>query len=213
MLRTINPYSTLSDEELLTRITESALADEQLHKYFFYVRCAPLLKYIARKIFKCNDSTQLMGEFYVFLSNNDWEILRKWEKKNDATLYSYIARCATNYFLRRESIERRRQEKEIHASAPETIEILGSIAEEEEMEKLPIWQAYNQLKERDREVLRLLVIEENKVLSVAEKLWKYIDSNQDISQLTPKRIQGTISMVKHRAQLALMEELKKITKN
>ena len=69
------------------------------------------------------------------------------------------------------------------------------------------------LNERDREVLRLLVIEGFQMLTVAKELWKYVDSKQDISELSPKRIQGTISMIKHRAQLALLENLEKLSRS
>ena len=75
-----------------------------------------------------------------------------------------------------------------------------------------MWQAYNMLNKRDQEVLRLLVIEGKRMLSVAEYLWGFINSKQDISQLSTKRIQGTISMVKQRAQLNLIEHLEKINK-
>ena len=77
---------------------------------------------------------------------------------------------------------------------------------------MPIWKAYSMLNERDREVLRLLVIEGHQMLSVAKDLWKFVDSKQDVSQLPAKRIQGTISMIKHRAQLALLENLEKLSR-
>ena len=69
------------------------------------------------------------------------------------------------------------------------------------------------LNERDREVLRLLVIEGFQMLTVAKEIWKYVDSKQDLSELSPKRIQGTISMIKHRAQLALLENLEKLSRS
>ena len=78
---------------------------------------------------------------------------------------------------------------------------------------MPIWKAYDMLNERDREVLRLLVIEGFQMLTVAKEIWKYVDSKQDISELSPKRIQGTISMIKHRAQLALLENLEKLSRS
>lgn len=209
MQRNENGYALLCDEELVERIT-SPTADNKLHKYFFYVKCAPFLKYLSRKLYGSSDITILTGEFYEFIANDDWAVLRKWEKRNDASLYSYIARCATNYFVNKEIAEKKRRDKETLASDPGIIELLQSFSEETEDESLPVWKAYNMLCERDREVLRLLVIEEFQMLAVAGQLWKYVDSKQDISQLPPKRIQGTISMIKHRAQLALLENLEKL---
>ena len=212
MFRTENGFALLSDEELIERITSSTV-DEKLLEYFFYVKCAPFLRFLARKLYGSNDITILTGEFYEFVASNDWALLKKWESRNDASLYSYITRCATHYFINKENSEKKRQDKETPTSAPGIIEQISLLAEEEESEALPIWKAYNMLNERDREVLRLLVIEENQMLSVADILWKYVDSKQDIRQLTPKRIQGTLSMIKHRAQLALLENLEKLSRS
>ena len=204
-------FALMSDEEIIEKMITS-VADEKLYRYFFYVRCAPFLRYISRRLYGSNDITILTGELFEFIANDDWAILRKWEKRNEASLFSYIARCATNHFVTKDIAERKRQDKETLATTPDIIEHLSSLADESETETLPIWKAYNMLNERDREVLRLLVIEENPVMSVAKELWRYVDCKQDICNLSPKRIQGTISMIKHRAQLALLENLEKLTR-
>lgn len=212
MLKIENSFALLSDEELVERMTAPDV-DEKLHEYFFYVKCAPILKYLSKKLYGSCDITILTGELYEFIASNDWAVIRKWEKRNEASLFSYIARCATNYFINKENSEKKRQDKETLTSAPGIIEQISSFTEESEDESLPIWKAYNMLNERDREVLRLLVIEGFQMLTVAKELWKYVDSKQDISELSPKRIQGTISMIKHRAQLALLENLEKLSRS
>ena len=212
MLKIENSFALLSDEELVERMTAPDV-DEKLHEYFFYVKCAPILKYLSKKLYGSCDITILTGELYEFIASNDWAVIRKWEKRNEASLFSYIARCATNYFINKENSEKKRQDKETLTSTPGIIEQISSFTEENEDESLPIWKAYNMLNERDREVLRLLVIEGFQMLTVAKELWKYVDSKQDISELSPKRIQGTISMIKHRAQLALLENLEKLSRN
>lgn len=212
MLKIENSFALLSDEELVERMTAPDV-DEKLHEYFFYVKCAPILKYLSKKLYGSCDITILTGELYEFIASNDWAVLRKWEKRNEASLFSYIARCATNYFINKENSEKKRQDKETLTSAPGIIEQISSFTEESEDESLPIWKAYDMLNERDREVLRLLVIEGFQMLTVAKEIWKYVDSKQDISELSPKRIQGTISMIKHRAQLALLENLEKLSRS
>ena len=202
MLKIENSFALLSDEELVERMTAPDV-DEKLHEYFFYVKCAPILKYLSKKLYGSCDITILTGELYEFIASNDWAVIRKWEKRNEASLFSYIARCATNYFINKENSEKKRQDKETLTSTPGIIEQISSFTEENEDESLPIWKAYDMLNERDREVLRLLLIEGFQLLTVAKELWKYVDSKQDISELSPKRIQGTISMINHRAHLAL----------
>ena len=212
MLKIEKSFALLSDEELVERMTAPDV-DEKLHEYFFYVKCAPILKYLSKKLYGSCDITILTGELYEFIASNDWAVIRKWEKRNEASLFSYIARCATNYFINKENSEKKRQDKETLTSTPGIIEQISSFTEENEDESLPIWKAYDMLNERDREVLRLLVIEGFQMLTGAKELWKYVDSKQDISELSPKRIQGTISMIKHRAQLALLENLEKLSRN
>lgn len=212
MLKIENSFALLSDEELVERMTAPDV-DEKLHEYFFYVKCAPILKYLSKKLYGSCDITILTGELYEFIASNDWAVIRKWEKRNEASLFSYIARCATNYFINKENSEKKRQDKETLTSTPGIIEQISSFTEESEDESLPIWKAYDMLNERDREVLRLLVIEGFQMLTVAKEIWKYVDSKQDLSELSPKRIQGTISMIKHRAQLALLENLEKLSRS
>lgn len=207
-----NRYALLCDEELVERMTARTV-DSKLHEYFFYVKCAPFLKYLSKKLYGSNDITIITGELYEFIAGDDWAVLRKWKRRNNASLVSYLARCATNYFINKENSEKKRQDKESLASAPGILEQISSFTEESEDDSLPIWKAYSMLNERDREVLRLLVIEGLQMLTAAKELWKYVDSKQDISQLPPKRIQGTISMIKHRAQLALLENLEKLSKS
>ena len=211
MLKKENSFAHLSDEEFVKRMTVPEV-DEKLHEYFLYVKCAPFLKYISKKLYGSSDITILAGEFYEFIASNDWSLLRKWEGRNEASLFSYIARCATNYFINKVNSEKKRQDKEALTSEPGIIEQISSFTDESEDNSLPIWKAYSMLNERDREVLRLLVIEGHQMLSVAKDLWKFVDSKQDVSQLPAQRIQGTISMIKHRAQLALLENLEKLSR-
>jgi integrase len=210
MLKNDSTYSQLTDEEWVEKIT-SQTADEKYYRYFFYVKCTPLLRYISRRLYNSNDYMNLMGEFYEFLSDNDWAVLKKWEKKNEATLFSYLSRCASNHFINKENAEKRRQDREILPSAPEAIEQMSIMAEEEQQEELPIMQAFELLCERDQALLRLLVIEEKRMLEIAGEVWKYINSKQNIENITAKRIQGSISMAKHRAQLALLDNLYKLS--
>lgn len=210
MLNKDSQYALLSDEEWVEKITSPA-TEEKCQRYFFYVKCIPLLRYISRRLYNRSDYLFIMGEFYEFLSDNDWNILRKWGKKNEATLLSYLSRCAINHFLNKEYAEKRRQDREIIPTTPDAIDQLSHIADEEQPEEVPIMQAYEMLCERDQALLRLLIIEEKRMLDIAGEVWKYINSKQSIDKLSPKRIQGSISMAKHRAQLALLDNLSKLS--
>ena len=69
------------------------------------------------------------------------------------------------------------------------------------------------LKKRDQVILRLLVIEEKEIMEVANKIWPYIKTDKDILDVSQKHIQSIIAMAKHRALVALLNNLKRLTRN
>ena len=205
-------FAKLDDKELIEGLTATP-ANKELHEYFFYYKCNKFLSYISKTLYNGCDSKHLVGELYEFLSNNDWSVLRQWENKNGASLYSYIARCSINHFTNKEIAEKKRLGLEFVPSSTELIELLGDFTQEEENEIPPVWEAFKMLNERDQTILRLLVIDEMNMMEAAPEIWKHINSKNPIEELSQKHIQSTIAMVKHRALLALVENLKNITQN
>ncbi len=210
MLKKEIDYNAIGDSELIERLTATP-ADERLHDFFFNHKCKNFLSYIATSIYHCNDGSRLMGELYEFLSDNDWALLKNWKAKNGASLYSYIAYCSINYFIKKSNAEKKRREFEI---LPDDEELLDRIANiiEDEVETPPVWKAYNMLSERDKLILHLLVIEEKNTIDAAPQIWKFINSSDKLEEKNRKRIQSTISMAKNRAQLALVEKLREASK-
>lgn len=201
-------YSQLSDQELVEGLTATPV-DEKLHSYFFTKKCRKFLKYISTSFYNCDNENLLWGEFYELLANNDWAILRKWKNKNGASLYTYLALCATNYFIRQRNAEKKIQERFVITSSQEAYENLPVFVDDEEDDgKKFVWDAFEELSQRDQAVLNMLIIDENSSLEAAPVLWKFIKHSKPLSEMKPKRVQGTIAMAKYRAQLSLMEKLK-----
>ena len=71
--------------------------DHRTIKEFFFVRCKPMLIYIGQ-YFCWNKQTpeELIGEFYEFLSADDWHKLRIF--KYTCSLNSYVTIIASRYF-------------------------------------------------------------------------------------------------------------------
>ena len=70
--------SQMSDNEFVEALT-SLTMNEDVYKYFFYIKCKRILKYISSKLYGDDDYKMLVGEFYVFLSENDWQIIRNYK--------------------------------------------------------------------------------------------------------------------------------------
>ena len=211
MSNNYDKFSSLSDQELIERLTATPV-DEQLHNYFFTRKCRQFLKYISLNICHCENEKQLWGEFYEFLSKDNWSVIRNWKNRSGATLYSYLAFCATNHFIHKRLAEKK--EEQLFVTSSQTMyEQMAEVADEEdEIQVYPIKEAFNMLNLRDQVILRMLVIDGNSALEAAPVIWKYIKNSKPLEEMDPKRVQCTIAMAKHRAQLALLNNLKQISK-
>ena len=211
MSNNYDKFSSLSDQELIERLTATPV-DEQLHNYFFTRKCRQFLKYISLNICHCESEKQLWGEFYEFLSKDNWSVIRNWKNRNGATLYSYLAFCATNHFIHKRLAEKK--EEQLFVTSSQTMyEQMAEVADEEdEIQAYPVKEAFNMLNLRDQVILRMLVIDGNSALEAAPVIWKYIKNSKPLEEMDPKRVQCTIAMAKHRAQLALLNNLRQISK-
>ncbi len=204
-------FSSLSDHELIERLTATPV-DEQLHNYFFTKKCRQFLRYISLNICHCDNEKQLWGEFYEFLSKDNWSVIRNWKNRNGATLYSYLAFCTTNHFINKRLAEKKKEELFVTTSQVMYEQLAGVIEEEEEIQTYPVKEAFNMLSLRDQVILRMLVIDGYSALEAAPVIWKYIRNSKPLDKMEPKRVQCTIAMAKHRAQLALLNNLKQISR-
>ncbi len=202
-------FAQLSDEEWIQHLT-TVPPEEEYHRYFFSVKCTPLLRYIAEALFGITDIAPLLGEFYELLSREEWHLLHNFRGINGASLNSYLSRCAVRHFveLKRKNCSNHNMLHNI--DAPDIIEELNHFTPEEEKEMPPVWQAFERLSERDRIVLRCMVIDGMSALEAAPHIWRYVKSDNENWEILPhKRVQDTIAMLKRRALLTLSLELKK----
>ena len=205
-------FTELDDRELIARLT-AVPPEEALHRYFFGTKCRQFLQFIAASIFECEAET-LLGEFYDFVSRNDWHLLRSFDASKGASLNTYLSRCTIRHFLEL----KRKKEKEMtvrHSIEERSIvEELNSFTIEQEDEQPNVWRAFERLNERDRIILKALVLENRNSIEIADEIWPYIKSKEsDWHKLPIKRVQDTIAILKRRALLSLMIELKEIEKN
>lgn len=208
MLTKHNKYALLDDFELIECIVATPCIQEA-HDFFFKVKCAPFLKYIAMLIYDDDDTSEILGEFYEFISNDNWKILRMFDNRNGASLNSYLSRCTMNHFITKKRREDKyRIERIEHADIAKELSLF---IQEEEPQMPPVWKAYENLSQRDQIILKLLVIENKSALASADTIWKFVKSkNKEWRMLPVKRVQDTIAMLKRRALLSLSLELEKI---
>lgn len=206
LIKQHNKYALLDDNEWAQYLM-AVPPIQEAHKYFFNVKCRAFLRYISITLFGNSNTKDILGEFYEFLSKDNWKILRMYSGRNGASLCNYLSHCTINYFMARKKEEEKR--RSVPLEQPDIIAELGHFTQEEENEELPVWQAFKRLNERDRKILRLLVIKGKSTLDAADEIWKYVKTeNKEWRELPPKRVQDTIAMLKRRALLTLSLELK-----
>ncbi len=203
-------FALFTDEEWIDGLTSTPV-NEDLHKYFFETKCASLLRYIVATLYKHEDIHEILGEFFEFLYKDDWHVLKQYKKINGASLNSYIARCAINYFVSNHRKEIVYASKHCDIDTPEALNNFAS--EDDNLDKENVMKAYNNLEPRDKNVLRLLVLKGKTSLEVADQIWPYVNSDSDWRSLPTTRVQNTIAMIKHRAIARLSSNMKNLSKN
>lgn len=205
----LEKYASFSGKEWVDALMKIP-PDEAAHKYFIRVECKDFLRYISVVLFGNENIDHLLGEFFEFISKDNWHVLRLYARRHDASLRSYLSCCAMRYFIASKKVESRHRAISIDDAG--IIAELNKFTKEEECDQPPVWQSYERLCKRDRVVLRLLVIEGKSSLDAADEIWQYVKTdNKDWRSLPPKRVQDTIAMLKRRALLSLSMELHKFS--
>ncbi len=84
----------MTDQQIVNNLI---MGDHRTIKDFFFVRCKPMLIYIGQYFCQHKHTPEeLIGEFYEFLSADDWHKLRIF--KYTCSLNSYVTIIASRYF-------------------------------------------------------------------------------------------------------------------
>ena len=87
-------HINMTDQQILNNLIAG---DHRTIKDFFFVRCKPMLIYIGQYFCQQKHTPEeLIGEFYEFLSADDWHKLRIF--KYTCSLNSYVTIIASRYF-------------------------------------------------------------------------------------------------------------------
>lgn len=91
----------MTDKEIVSRLLEN---DAEAIRDFFFVRCRAMLAYVGQYFCQTRQTPEeLIGEFYEFLSADDWHKLRIF--KFTCSLNAYVTIIASRYFQRNRDIE------------------------------------------------------------------------------------------------------------
>ena len=148
--RTKAYFDSLDDRELVRLLLEN---DQDAIEYVFFLRCEGMFAHIVHTVFQSNSKKEeLITEFYLFLSENNWERLRKFEFK--ASLNTWMTVIAIRFFKKKKIF----QTKLVVIDPQLIVETQKNEADDydiiHEMSRLELYQAIDRLsKPRERYAL------------------------------------------------------------
>lgn len=87
-------FDSLTDQALVGLLLEN---NREAVDYLFFHRCEGMFAHIVNSVFNHTEKKEdLVTEFYLYISNNDWEKLRKFEFRSG--LNTYLTVLAVRYF-------------------------------------------------------------------------------------------------------------------
>ena len=87
-------FDSLTDKTLVGLLLDN---DKEAVDYLFFHRCEGMFAHIVHSIFQHTvNKEELVTDFYLFVSNNEWEKLRKFEFRSN--LNTYLTVLAVRYF-------------------------------------------------------------------------------------------------------------------
>lgn len=90
-------YDLYDDEQLVNGILNN---NRPLIEYFFQKKCSKLFAYILLNVFDGNiDKRELVGELYLFMANNNWQVFRNFQFRS--SLMTYVSVIAVRFFQKR----------------------------------------------------------------------------------------------------------------
>ncbi len=190
----------MTDRELVKNLIAG---DTRTISYFFFERCYNALSYIGQYFCQTKQTPEeLIGEFYEFLSANDWHKLRIFQFT--CSLNSYITIIASRYFQHKRDKELLPLDdnigtiKEIETEGHDTTFFMNDF--KKVMEKLPAF---------DRFLVQRILIDGEKpgdILDEAEKVMKADESISTNAQ-DKKQLAGYIYTRYNRARKSLQKTM------
>jgi len=166
-------YGLYDDKQLVNGILNN---DRPLIEYFFQKKCSKLFAYILLNVFDGNiDKHELVSELYLYLANNDWAVIRKFQYRS--SLLTYISVVAVRFFQKKRTAliysmsTEELYEKEKHGYSTET-EIAQKMDIRAALQKMP--------NARYRRVIEMLDLQDMQPEQLAEEMNVTVDNLYNI---------------------------------
>jgi RNA polymerase sigma factor (sigma-70 family) len=174
---------TFSDIDIVNGIL---IQEERIILYFFFEKCTLLFQHINNKIFdKQAEQNELINDFYLYLQEDNWHKLRLFDSQK-SKLITWISTIAIRFF-------RKKQIRMIENQPLETIYKESEYSEEQIYQKLDIESLMKLVSnERYREVIRLLILEDQEPQKIANAMGITVDNLYNIKSRAQAELIRTV---------------------
>ncbi len=188
--------------------------------YYISTLCKSNIDFIAKSIVH----RYVMSEYYMFLCNPiseenvpQWKKVRGYKAANDCTLKTYTSTIACRHFAKiakKEKEEEMRKDELLEFMDYEALLVCDKVDDDSDSPTRAVMRkAYSQLLDRDKMVLKLLIIEKKNSLEAFELLKDNIHprakdgmtSDEVKANMNVKQKQDAVSLLKGRALERLQE--------
>lgn len=213
-----NLLSTNVDANL--KFAKKVADGDSIHQYYFFGEYSkPILSWIIfhalYKAYLPSEEREIIGKYYEFVAGPFKEAVPQWYQllcykgKNDEKLHSWLKRNGCQWFRKDKIKEEKENEKLSELLEYRAYDTLNDVEDDEDFvtdERLEkdrrLSVAWEQLNDKDREVLKLMVMKESHWSDAWEILNKYISpkAGRDVMLTwTSKRKQDALALLKERA--------------
>lgn len=171
----------MTDRQVVDKLI---IGDHRTIKDFFFVRCKPMLIYIGQYFCQYKYTPEeLIGEFYEFLSADDWHKLRIF--KYTCSLNSYVTIIASRYF-------QHKRDKEM-LSLDDNIALVNNLQEVSGVNGVFFMEDVNKVIMRmapfDRFLVQRILIDGEKLGDILDEAEEFVRADKIISTGTQDRKQ------------------------
>lgn len=189
-----------TDREIVDKLIAN---DEDTIKEFFFERCRRALCYIGQ--YFCHGKQtpeELIGEFYEFLSADDWHRLRIF--RFTCSLNSYITIIASRYFQNKRNEEMLPLDEDIVLAKGMRVEAAGDVLFMDYLQRL-----IERMQPLDRFLVQRILIEGEKPGDILEEAAEMVMNDEFVSTMARNRQQfaGYIYTRYNRVRKSLQKEM------
>lgn len=190
----------IADKKTVERLCQY---DAQTIKEFFFVRCKPMLIYIGQYFCQYKQTPEeLIGEFYEFLSADDWHKLRIF--KYTCSLNSYVTIIASRYFQHKRNEELLPLDEDISLTKN-----LQDGRDEDVFFMEDLNKIIKRLQPFDRFLVQRILIDGEKTVDILDEAKALMTSNENLSTdaKTDTQFAGYVYTRYNRVRTALKRQM------